>query len=53
MKCNVRGVLLGLASAGFMLFFTGCSAGSSGSSSNNPNDWRQDLVRFTDSARRG
>jgi len=37
MKCNVRGVLLGLASAAFTLFLTGCSSGGSGSSSNNAN----------------
>jgi hypothetical protein len=35
MKCNVRGVILGLASAIFMLFSTGCSSGGSGSGSNN------------------
>lgn len=36
MKCNLRGVILGLASATFMLFSTGCSSGGSGSGSNNP-----------------
>lgn len=33
MKCNLRGVILGLASATFMLFSTGCSSGGSGSGS--------------------
>jgi len=36
MNCNVRGVILGLASAAFMLFSTGCSSGRSGSGSSNP-----------------
>jgi hypothetical protein len=37
MKCNVRGVILGLTSSAFIFFSIGCSSGGSGSSSSSPN----------------